>query len=327
MTANATHPSIRFLIGLLLWGLTPIPLLAQFGNEAATSDTTPTLGKAVTEHWRVGLKITAKNGPCSGLYATLPIPQEWPEQKVRVINEDFSPQVKNVKYLELGGGMRQMQLNIPTLPTGTQAHAIVTMEIDRRPTLAPESTDQYMIPKSVPRNLRIYLAPSPGIESRHREIRDVAKQLTDGELTAWEQVEKVYDWVRDNVKYENGKLKGALAALRDKTGDCEELTSLFIAICRAMDIPARTVWVPGHCYPEFYLVNQDGDGTWFPCQAAGSRAFGSMTEARPILQKGDNFKVPHKKQRQRYVAEFLKGSATRGGGKPVMEIVREAYRP
>ena len=44
------------------------------------------------------------------------------------------------------------------------------------------------------------------------------------------------------------------AALRDGTGDCEELSSLFIALCRAHGIPARTVWVPDHCYPEFYLA-------------------------------------------------------------------------
>ena len=83
-----------------------------------------------------------------------------------------------------------------------------------------------------------------------------------------------------------------MAALKDKTGDCEELTSLFIALCRASDIPARTVWVPGHCYPEFYLEDDEGKGHWFPCQAAGSRAFGGIPEQKPILQKGDNFSVP-----------------------------------
>ena len=45
---------------------------------------------------------------------------------------------------------------------------------------------------------------------------------------------------------------------------------------------------------------------------------------RPILQKGDNFKVPEKKERQRYVAEFLRGNNRRGGGRPVVTFVREA---
>ena len=66
------------------------------------------------------------------------------------------------------------------------------------------------------------------------------------------------------------------------------MSSLFVAICRADGIPARLVRVPGHCYPEFYLLDRDGKGRWFPCQAAGTRAFGGMPDPRPILQKGDN---------------------------------------
>ena len=114
--------------------------------------------------------------------------------------------------------------------------------------------------------------------------------------------------------------KGALAALRDGTGDCEEMTSLFIAVCRASDIPARTVWVPGHCYPEFYLEDEEGKGHWFPCQAAGSRDFGGILEYRPVLQKGDNFRPPYdRSERQRYLAEHLTGT----GGKPTVKFVRK----
>ncbi len=94
-------------------------------------------------------------------------------------------------------------------------------------------------------------------------------------------------------------------------------------MCRASGIPARTVWVPDHCYPEFYLVDGEGKGHWFPCQAAGTRAFGEMPEQRPILQKGDNFRVPEKKRPQRYVAEFLSGTTIQGGGKPKVRWVRE----
>ena len=72
-------------------------------------------------------------------------------------------------------------------------------------------------------------------------------------------------------------------------------------------MPARTVWVPGHCYPEFYLEDAEGKGHWFPCQAAGVRSFGGIDEKRPILQKGDNFTVPKRREKQRYVSEFLKG--------------------
>jgi hypothetical protein len=168
-----------------------------------------------------------------------------------------------------------------------------------------------------------FTGPSPYIESRHPQIRSLAKEIVAERQDAWERVEAMYDWVRANVKYQEGELKGALAAMRDGNGDCEELTSLFIALCRANKIPARTVWIPGHCYPEFYLEDTAGNGHWIPCQAAGSRAFGSMPEFRPILQKGDSFRVPEKKDQQRYVAEFCKIKSVRGQQNPQVIFVRE----
>ncbi|HYW78604.1 MAG TPA: transglutaminase-like domain-containing protein, partial [Thermoguttaceae bacterium] len=140
------------------------------------------------------------------------------------------------------------------------------------------------------------------------------------EENAWKRVEAIYDWVREKVEYQNGPLKGALAALNSGTGDCEELTSLFIAICRAAEIPARTVWVEGHCYPEFYLADAEGNGHWFPCQAAGTRAFGGIPEFRPVLSKGDSFRPPYdRRDVQRYPADRLNGA----GGRPRVKFIRK----
>jgi hypothetical protein len=166
--------------------------------------------------------------------------------------------------------------------------------------------------------------PSPKIESRDPRIRALAKEIGADKENAWDRVEAIYDWVRAKVKYKTGDLKGAVAALKDGTGDCEELTSLFIAICRAAGIPARTVWVPGHCYPEFYLEDKEGKGHWFPCQAAGTRAFGGIPENRPILQKGDCFHPPwNRRIQQRYMAEYLSGTPSPGGGQPKVTFIRD----
>jgi hypothetical protein len=82
------------------------------------------------------------------------------------------------------------------------------------------------------------------------------------------------------------------------------------------------VWIPDHCYPEFYLEDEQGKGTWFPCQAAGTRQFGEMDEYRPILQKGDRFKVPEKGQQVRYIAEFFR-CVPAGNRQPRPVFVRE----
>jgi hypothetical protein len=83
------------------------------------------------------------------------------------------------------------------------------------------------------------------------------------------------------------------------------------------------VWVPGHTYAEFYLLDDEGKGHWFPCQPAGARAFGGIPDNRPILQKGDNFKDPDRpKDRLRYLNVFLKVAKPQGTPK-VKEIVAE----
>jgi len=283
------------------------------------------LGDSRTQRWRCGLTVEAVGGACRGIVGYVPVPVDWPEQSVRIVEEDVSSQAK-VAYRMIDGGVNLMMVRIPFLPAGEKATALVTFEIERHVILAPQQTDQYQIPDryKLERSLLIYLGESPKIEARHPQIVALARQIGADEPTAWKRVEAIYDWVREHVEYKNGPLKGALAALRDGTGDCEELTSLFIAICRAAGIPARTVWIPGHAYPEFYLVDAEGKGHWFPCQAAGTRAFGEMPEYRPVLQKGDHFRPPwNPRDHQRYLAEYLTGTPVPGGGKPRVRFVRE----
>ena len=297
------------------------PALAQIQHEQHTGGIR--LGEPFTHKYRVGVYVKAVGGTCRGIMVTLPVPLDWPEQKVRIDDEDISAAVKSVRYRTIGGGVKQMLIEIPMIRSGDEAHALVTFEVERRTILAPEDTSGYQIPKTVDRDLKRFLNPSPQIESRNRKIRALAKKVIADHEGAWQKTEAIYDYVLENVTYKLGPLKGALRALNDGTGDCEDRSSLFIAMCRASGIPARTVWIPDHCYPEFYLVDGEGKGHWFPCQAAGTRAFGEMPEQRPILQKGDNFRVPEKKRPQRYVAEFMHGLSIQGGGKPKVRWVRE----
>ncbi|MGH7140641.1 MAG: transglutaminase-like domain-containing protein, partial [Pirellulales bacterium] len=95
---------------------------------------------------------------------------------------------------------------------------------------------------------------------------------------------------------------------------------LFIALCRASEFPARTVWVPKYCYPEFYLEDADGHGYWFPCRVAGTREFGGINEHRPIWQKGDNFRVP---ERPREMTHYIPPELTVKGIEPGVNFVRE----
>jgi len=272
------------------------------------------------QRWEIGMTVEAPGG-CTGIVATVPVPMDWPEQKVTEIRRDVSPQVGTIRFRTLGGGVRQMLIPIAHLAPGDSAKVLLTFEITKFAIVGPKETGGLRIPAQPSRELRQYLGTSPQIESTARGIKALAEQIVQGRDTDWEKVEAIYDWVREHIQYRfDEKLRGASAALKAGYGDCEELTSLFIALCRANHIPARSVWIPGHCYPEFYLEDADGQGHWFPCQAAGSRAFGSMRETRPILQKGDDFRIPGQRGSKRYVAETFR--ARNAPAAPRVQFVR-----
>jgi len=303
------------------------PACGQLRTTSSGADTAR-LGEAEVRQFRVGAEIDAKRGACRNVLAIVAIPVECDEQRVRVVSQDISPAVKDLQYRDLPGGkVRQMLIHVPYLQNQAKAHAYVIFEVTTRCVLTPESTEQLVIPKRPPRELRPFLGTSPYIEVRHRKIRDLSRSIlseVDESAPAWQQVEAIYDYVRTHVKYVEGPDKSAVDTIEDGEGDCQNVSATFIALCRAAKIPARMVWVENHAYPEFYLEDADGKGHWFPCQSTGDRAFGHMPDPRIILQKGDNFRMPERPQdKMRYASDWARGLPTRGGGKPHVNFVRE----
>jgi hypothetical protein len=222
--------------------------------------------------------------------------------------------------------VKQMLISIPYLADGATAHAIVKTEVTTRTILPPEKTDELKIPKKIPSKLKLYTIGSPYIEVNHQRIHSLSKELLaeiSDSATDWEKVEAIYDGVLKKISYVEGPDKGAVEALRDGKADCQGRSAVFVAVCRANKIPARIVWVHGHCYPEFYMERADGDGQWYPCESAGTRAFGEMPLARPILQKGDNFRVPERKEHLRYASDYLIVVPAPGSGRPKVKYIRD----
>jgi hypothetical protein len=285
-------------------------------------------GEAKVRQFRVGAEVEAARGTCRDVVAIVAVPWPCAEQDVRIVTEDFSPEVRQVEYRNLDSGeVRQMVIQIPLLAAGTTARAIVTFEVSTRPVLPPDETDAFEIPRRVAAELRPYLGDSPFIETRHRKIRSLADEILDGlgkEAPAWRQVEAIYDYVQEQVQYVEGRPdQSAVATLDEGKGDCHARTVAFIALCRASKVPARMVWVENHCYPEFYLEDAAGQGHWFPCQSAGDRAFGEMPDPRIIFQKGDNFRLPERpRERLRYASDWARFLAA-PDGKPKIRYIRE----
>lgn len=293
-------------------------------SSLAHSAEGPGLGEALTQRWKIGVRVTANSGPVTNISATMPIPDDWAEQQVREVARDISPYCNKVDERTISGKVRQLVISIPSLPAGGLAEVTVTYEVTKNAVTPPQETAEYKIPdfKKLDKDMRLFLGASPFIESQQGKIKSLAKQTMVEKETDWEKVEALYDWVRDNIEATESRspLKGATRTLKDKKGDVEDVVSLFIALCRAGNVPARTVWVPGHCYPEFYLVDEENTGHWFPCEPFAARVFGGTNDKRAILERGDNFRVPEDpKEKYRFVPESLTASR----GKPSVKWIRE----
>ncbi len=326
MRARLCNLGGTVLLFLALAGFSLGQASAQQGSSVETLPdlaSTPRHEEAVLEY-EFGVTVHAGPIPCRGLVLALPVPMDWPEeQTVKIVQKQVQGPVRRERFRTLEGGVRQWVLQVGSLRPGQQMQARLVMRIHRRRRPLPESLQGWKRPLRVDRRLRRYLGKSPQIETTHPRIKRLSRELAADAASDWALVQRYYDWVRENITYREGPLKGALRALEDGSGDCEEMTSLFVALCRAAGVPARSVWVPGHSYAEFYLEDAPGRGRWFPCQLAGTRAFGTLWEPRPVLQKGDRFRVPELRKTVRYVSEYA--YATRG--QPQVQFFRRRLSP
>jgi len=301
---------IKNLFALLLVLIIQTSATGQTQAPSENGLLTPLLSKMMSERpvesvWEFGLKLSAPAN-AQGITATVPIPMTWPEQEIEILSEEKSQGVGAIRFRNPTKQTQQFSFSVNRMTAGQPEMAVIRFKIKKSFITSPENTSEFTRGGKLPSAVKQFLKPSPYIESNSKEIRKIASELEDESLNAWSQVEKNYVWVRENIEYKFDKqIHSCLRALDVKHGDCEELSSLFIAICRAQGIPARAVWIPGHTYPEFYLTDANKDGTWFPCQAAGTYAFGEMPEPRPILQKGDRFRVAGQRQEVRYLRPTL----------------------
>jgi len=276
----------------------------------------------------IGMRITAGRSACRNLRASFPVPLDWPEQKVKIVGERKPSNIGRFRYTVIDGGVKQASFTVPSLRAGESIDIVLQLEIEKLSIRRPDDEKvlhALVLPERLSNTLRKHLVASPKIEIGDERLKAAAESLAiDSTKPAWPQIERIYDWVWEKVQPSGTKpLEGALSALTTGCGDCEERTSLFVALCRLNGIPARSVWIPGHTYPEFYLEDDQGKGYWFPCESLGTKSFGRMGGHRPVIQKGDNFKMPQYRERQRYVTQTLTGVIPPGAEPPkVQEIMK-----
>jgi hypothetical protein len=127
------------------------------------------------------------------------------------------------------------------------------------------------------------LASEPLVQSDDPRIEAQARQIAGRERRAGPVAELLTHWVYRSLKKEiTISVPSAVQVLEDRRGDCNEHTVLYVALARALGLPARTaaglVYLRGrfyyHAWPEVWLgqwVAVDPTFDQFPADASHLR--------------------------------------------------------
>ncbi|MDG1929603.1 MAG: transglutaminase-like domain-containing protein, partial [Nitrospinaceae bacterium] len=86
-----------------------------------------------------------------------------------------------------------------------------------------------------------YLEETAEVQSRHKMIQTLARELSADGKSKWQVAKDINLWVHLNLKKEMIDTVTALDALLEKRGECQSHTYLFAALARASGIPTRIV--------------------------------------------------------------------------------------
>ena len=195
---------------------------------------------------------------------------------------------------------------------------------------------------SDPTDVRAFLRPELLVPIND-EFRSIAQKVTEGKKSDLVRARALYDHVLERMRYIKvgpGWGKGdAIYACDAHTGNCTDYHAYFIALARAVGIPARFAIgasIPSmrneggisgyHCWAEFHT-----DGQWWPidiseadkCTALSTYFFGHHPANRIELSRGRDIVVEPGPESG--PINFLAYPVLEVGGKPVKVKVRFAF--
>ena len=138
-------------------------------------------------------------------------------------------------------------------------------------------------PQALPGQVLPYLYPSRYCQSDR--LLTFAGQQFGSSPMGYSRAQAVCEWVKSNVRFQGNTSNSntsALDTLVERVGVCRDFAHLMIALCRAVNLPARMVSgmdygadiVLGppdfHAYVEVYLADVDGMGRWYMFDPSGT---------------------------------------------------------
>ena len=150
----------------------------------------------------------------------------------------------------------------------------------------------------IPKEIRRFYTKSEPFLVQTPVLKNLADSIAGTEKNPFEQAKALHHWVYKHIIYEYPpEARGAGNALKTLRGDCGQYSALFIALARALEIPARqqsgfsfsSKRISYHVWSEVYLAHYG----WFPVDATRKKGFGFLDNRRLTASKGMNIPLAH----------------------------------
>lgn len=116
-----------------------------------------------------------------------------------------------------------------------------------------------------------------------KDIKNIANQVLfeSGTNNSFLVAKDLFKWLKQNTEYnihfDNDNVQTSSYTLQCRTGDCDDLTFLYISLCRSLKIPSRFIrgflvensYAIPHAWAEVFVGGDLGDDGWIPVECAG----------------------------------------------------------
>jgi transglutaminase-like putative cysteine protease len=156
-----------------------------------------------------------------------------------VASEEYwlEPSVFALEYSDSYGNLCQ-RLVAPQGQFSVRTRAVV----DAADTIDVEPGAPFVLIENLPDNTLQFLLPSRYCESDR--LGTLAHEIIGNAEPGYNQVERIRAWIHQHITYQYGTSSAstsALQTLEQRAGVCRDFAHLGMALCRAIDIPARLV--------------------------------------------------------------------------------------
>jgi transglutaminase-like putative cysteine protease len=193
--------------------------------------------------------------------------QRLHQESLRVSAGNAGPDIPFDSYVAPGSGNRLLRIVVPTELNVPEVFIAYRAEVAPTPLSHDPASVTEVSVAELPFAVQPYLLGSRYCQSDL--LRPFADQQFGHLLPGHSRVTAICNWIRDNVKYAEGSSDSSTTAhdtLGLRAGVCRDFAHLGIALCRALDIPARFVsaYTPG-LYPEDFhaLFEVYMAGRWY----------------------------------------------------------------